>query len=172
MGQMSASVCYTSPYSPHFLEITQKIKVSCYRNMKKQRYSVITFLSVLFVINSCATKRPILSPNDHLTKIGVEAADKDIDDCIQLAKTNIGKYSTEKKIAEQTAMGAAVGAASGAAVGAIGGNVGWGAASGAAGGAAGGLIYGLFKARDPDPLLKQYIEKCLHEKGYDVIGWK
>ncbi|TVM00360.1 MAG: hypothetical protein CV087_14640 [Candidatus Brocadia sp. WS118] len=140
--------------------------------MKNARYVFIVFLSILFITSSCASKRPVLYPNDHFNKAGHDAADKDIDDCFQLAKTYVGGHGTEKKVAEQTVVGAAVGAATGAAVGAVAGDAGRGAASGAAGGAAGGLIFGLFKARDPDPLLKQYIEKCLGEKGYEVIGWK
>lgn len=143
-----------------------------YKEMNNLRYLFIASLSVFFLAGSCATKRPVLYPNEHLNKMGSEAADKDIDNCFQLAKAYVGNYGTEKKIAEQTVMGVVVGAATGAAVGAVGGNAGRGAASGAAGGAAGGLIFGLFKARDPDPLLKQYIEKCLGEKGYQIIGWK
>ncbi len=140
--------------------------------MKNGRYLLVVVLSVLFVTSSCATKKPILYPNEYFNKIGREAADKDVDDCTQHAKAYVGKYGREKKIAGQTAMGAAVGAATGAAAGAVRGNAGMGAATGAAAGAAGGLIFSLFQAKDPDPLLKQYIEKCLSEKGYEVIGWK
>ncbi|OOP55774.1 MAG: hypothetical protein AYP45_12805 [Candidatus Brocadia carolinensis] len=140
--------------------------------MKNGRYFFVIVLSVLFVTNSCATKKPVLYPNEYFNKIGREASDKDVDDCTQLAKSHVGKYGREKRIAGQTAMGAAVGAATGAAAGAVRGNAGMGAATGAAAGAAGSLIFSLFKARDPDPLLKQYIEKCLSEKGYEVIGWK
>lgn len=140
--------------------------------MNNLRHFFIVSLFVLFIASACATKRPVLYPNEHLNKMGREAADKDIEDCFQLAKAYVGNHGAEKKVAEQTAVGAAVGAATGAAVGAVGGDAGRGAASGAAGGAAGGLIFGLFKARDPDPLLKQYMEKCLGEKGYEVIGWK
>jgi len=140
--------------------------------MKKARHSCIVFLSVLFITTSCATKRPVLYPNDHFNKTGRDAADKDVEDCFQLAKTNVGKYGREKRIAEQAVMGAAIGAATGAAGGAVRGDPGRGAATGAAAGAAGGLILGLFKVREPDPLFKQYIEKCLSEKGYEVVGWK
>ncbi|KKO18087.1 MAG: hypothetical protein L3J18_00345 [Candidatus Brocadia sp.] len=140
--------------------------------MEKARYFFVVLLSALFITSACATKKPVLYPNDYFNKVGRDAADKDVNDCTRLAKEHVGKYGREKRIAEQTAMGAAVGAATGAAAGAVRGNVGMGAATGAAAGAAGGLIFSLFKARDPDPVLKQYIEKCLSEKGYEVIGWK
>lgn len=137
-----------------------------------KRHLFIVLLSVLFITTSCATKRPVLYPNEYLNKVGRETADKDIDECSQLAKAHVGKYGAGKKIAEQTAMSAAIGAATGAAVGAVTGDAGRGAAAGAAGGGASGLIFGLFKAKDPDPLVRQYMEKCLNDKGYTVIGWK
>lgn len=140
--------------------------------MKKSHCFFIVFLSVLFLAGACATKRPVLYPNEYFNKMGRETADKDIEDCLQLAKAYVGSHGPEKKVAEQTVVGAAVGAATGAAVGAVTGDLARGAASGAAGGAASGLIFGLFKAREPDPLVKQYMEKCLGEKGYEVIGWK
>ncbi|MCF6156841.1 MAG: hypothetical protein E3K36_16755 [Candidatus Brocadia sp.] len=140
--------------------------------MKMISHLFIVLLSVLFITTSCATKRPVLYPNEHLNTVGREVADKDIDECFQLAKAHAGKYRTEKKIAEQTAVSTAIGAATGAAVGAVAGDAGRGAAAGAAGGAASGLIFGLFKARDPDPLVRQYMEECLGDKGYTVIGWE
>ncbi|MBE7444761.1 MAG: hypothetical protein HS132_05755 [Planctomycetia bacterium] len=135
-------------------------------------YLHIVFLSGLFIATSCATKRPVFYPNEYLGKVGRDVADKDIDECFQRAKEYVGKHGTEKRVAEQTALGAAVGAATGAAVGAVTGDIGRGAASGAAGVGASGLIFGLFKARDPDPLFRQYIEKCLGDKGYVIIGWE
>lgn len=140
--------------------------------MKNVSYLHIVFLSGLFIATSCATKRPVFYPNEYLGKVGRDVADKDIDQCFQRAKEYVGKHGTEKRVAEQTALGAAVGAATGAAVGAVTGDIGRGAASGAAGVGASGLIFGLFKARDPDPLFRQYIEKCLGDKGYVIIGWE
>jgi hypothetical protein len=43
---------------------------------------------------------------------------------------------------------------------------------GAAGGAAGGRAHGLWHWRDPDPVEQRYVERCLAERGYDVIGWR
>jgi outer membrane lipoprotein SlyB len=60
----------------------------------------------------------------------------------------------------------------GAAAGAVVGRAGRGAAMGAAGGGSAGLLRGLFGSRDPDPVQKRFVEKCLREKGYQVIGWQ
>jgi hypothetical protein len=75
-------------------------------------------------------------------------------------------------IAKRTATAGAVGGAAGAAAGAVRGHAGRGAAAGAAGGAAGGLMSGLIKSRDLDPVSKRYVDVCLQERGYRVLGWQ
>ncbi|MHC4269551.1 MAG: hypothetical protein ACYSWS_00015 [Planctomycetota bacterium] len=52
------------------------------------------------------------------------------------------------------------------------GRAGRGAAMGAAGGATGGFMWGLFNAKEVDPVQKNFVEECLRLKGYKVIGWK
>jgi hypothetical protein len=38
---------------------------------------------------------------------------------------------------------------------------------------AGGLVRGIFRTRrDPDPAYRHFMERCLSEKGYEVIGWR
>lgn len=69
--------------------------------------------------------------------------------------------------------GAAVGAATSAVVTAVlGGNVGRAAGAGAAGGATLGAVSGAFDADEPDPVFKNYVDRCLREKGYELIGWQ
>ena len=43
---------------------------------------------------------------------------------------------------------------------------------GAAGGGTGGLIRGIFGSRDLDPVQRRFVDQCLKEKGYEVIGWQ
>jgi hypothetical protein len=45
------------------------------------------------------------------------------------------------------------------------------AAAGAAGGGASGLLSGLFRGSKPSPTHMNYVDRCLREKGYEVIGW-
>ncbi|MEJ2431425.1 MAG: hypothetical protein P8075_21290, partial [Deltaproteobacteria bacterium] len=94
------------------------------------------------------------------------------DECIRLAKEYGTSSSSSGKVAESTAMGGAIGAAGGAATGAVLGSVGRGAAAGGAGGAAVGCLQGLFRSREPDPVFRQFVDRCLREKGYEPIGWK
>ena len=38
--------------------------------------------------------------------------------------------------------------------------------------AAGGMMSGLLKSRDLDPVTKRYVDTCLHERGYQTLGWQ
>lgn len=135
-------------------------------------FHVAALLIIVFLTTSCAAKRPVLYPNDRLETVGADTAQQDIDTCIQLAKDNNVSSGSAGKVAGKTGAGAAVGAATGAVVGAITGNPGRAAAAGAAGGGTAGLLSGLFKAREPDPVFQRFVEQCLHDKGYQPIGWR
>lgn len=124
------------------------------------------------ILAGCAAQRPVLYPNDHYKQTGALAAKADVDDCMQLAKLHGNKADQTGKVATGTAVGAGVGAATGAAVGAVLGRVGTGAATGAVGGAMGGLIKGAFSANEPEPIFKNFVDRCLTERGYEPIGWK
>lgn len=138
--------------------------------MKKLVLPVLMLL-VLALIGCGATQRPVLYPNNHLKTVGNAQGERDIDDCMQMAETYV-KKNRESKVAEGAVKGGAVGAATGAAVGAVTGNFGRGLASGAAGGAAGGATWGLFKAAEPSPVYKNFVNRCLRERGYDPMGWQ
>jgi outer membrane lipoprotein SlyB len=129
-------------------------------------------LSCLLLLVACSQKRPVLYPNYHLQQVGNETAQTEIDDCISFAKEYVASSNSSGKVAKSTAQGGAVGAAGGAATGAVLGSVGRGAAAGAAGGAAVGCLQGLFRSPEPDPVFRQFVDRCLREKGYEPIGWK
>ena len=140
--------------------------------MNSNLYRLTICFAIVFCCFACAAKRPFLAPNEHLTEMGPEAAQRDVDECIRLA-TEAGPEATRgKQIAGQTAGGAVVGAAGGAVAGAITGGPGIGAAAGAAGGATAGLLRGLFGSRNLDAGQQRYAEDCLRQKGYNPIGWR
>ena len=139
----------------------------------KKRYAIVILLIVTAVLMSaCAKKRPVLYPNPTYQAVGKAAAEVDIDDCIQLAADHGHATDSGKNVAASTAKGAAVGAAVGGAVGAVTGRPGRGLAVGAAGGGAGGLTRGAMKSGDPDEIERRFVEQCLRDMGYKVIGWK
>lgn len=130
------------------------------------------FLCVLLIGISGCSQKPVLYPNAHLNDVGKAQADADIKACMAMADEYGAADSTAKKTAKSTAGGAAVGGAVGAASGAILGSAGRGAAAGAAGGAAGGLVRGMLRSGDKGPAYRNFVNKCLRDKGYEPTGWK
>jgi hypothetical protein len=121
---------------------------------------------------ACASE-PILYPNETLQANGETQADRDIEQCSELAKEFNASPSHGGEAAKATAEDAVVGGAAGAAGGAVFGNAGTGAAAGAAAGAAGGIVRSIFRwRRDPDPTYRRFVEICLQRKGYEVVGWE
>jgi len=143
----------------------------------RQLFFNVWLKTVLIAVVGCGlisgcTVKPALYPNEHLIDVGKEQADKDIRACMALAEKYEVNADQGKTLAKDTAIGAGGGAVAGAVGGAISGNVGTGIATGAASGAALGLFYGLFKTAEPSPAYKNFVNKCLKEKGYEVVGWK
>jgi len=71
--------------------------------------------------------------------------------------------------------GGARGAAVGAVGGAIGGAPGVGAAAGAAGGAVWSVLWSMFGwmgPQRPSDAHMNYVNQCLADRGYQVVGWK
>ena len=121
-------------------------------------------------LSACAVK-PVLYPNPHYNDVGKDQAQVDIKDCDSKAREYM-KSEAAKRAAKSTAEGAEMGAAAGAVTGAIFGDLGRGAASGGAAGAAIGLTRGLIHWRDPSPAHRAFVDRCLHDLGYDVVGWQ
>jgi hypothetical protein len=128
-------------------------------------------VAVVLTGTACATKKPILYPNAHLQAVGDEQAALEVSECMGLANHYVGA-NRGKTVAKETAGGAAVGGAAGAAAGAIrsGSTAGRGAGAGAAAGAVVGMTRGLSKS-NPDPVVQRFVDRCMADRGYLVIGW-
>jgi outer membrane lipoprotein SlyB len=115
---------------------------------------------------SCAS-RPQLYPNTKYKQVGKDAADKDVDDCMKEADDFV-ESGKGKAIARGAGSGAAVGGAVGAVAGAFSHNILGGALLGGAVGATAG---GAHAALSPDQIKRNYVNQCLHDRGYKVLGW-
>jgi uncharacterized protein YcfJ len=131
---------------------------------------ILSFLAIL-ILAGCGYQRPVLYPNAHLKQAGEPQAQTDIAECMKMAEAYV-KSNPEAKVAGSTAAGAGAGAAVGGAMGSVTGNLGTGAAIGAAGGAVAGAIRGASQASRPSPTYKNFVNRCLREKGYEPIGWE
>jgi hypothetical protein len=138
---------------------------------------MVRLCSVLIIMilgAGCAAPKPILYPNAHLQEVGEEVAGRDIDECREMAKDAGATESQGRsgQVAGSTAAGGAIGSASGAVGGAVVGSPGRGAMVGAAGGATAGFLRGLFRRKPPSNAYKQFVQRCLKERGYDPVGWE
>ena len=137
------------------------------------RQPMTLVLAGLLALGGCASSQsPVLYPNAKLKQVGREQASRDIEECRKFADDYV-----QSTAAKDVAKGAAVGGAAGAAIGAVGGAVsgrgaGTGAAVGAATGATAGAVHGAAKQTEPSPVYKRYVDRCLGERGYEVIGWQ
>ncbi|MBI1735697.1 MAG: cell envelope biogenesis protein OmpA [Candidatus Rokubacteria bacterium] len=130
---------------------------------------------------ACAgSQKPVLYPNAKVQEVGREQAERDVDDCRRLAGDYV-KNTAAKDIGKDAAVGGATGAATGAAGGAVhgavsgrgaGGGAATGAAVGAAAGATAGAVRGAVKNTEPSPIYKEFVNRCLAERGYQVLGWQ
>ena len=130
---------------------------------------------MLFGMVACARARPILYPNAHLQSVGQDVAKEDIAECRQITEASDAKPSEGKtgQVVGSTVTGAGIGAASGAVGGAVVGAAGRGSAIGAASGATAGLLRGLFfRPSGPSQGYKNFVDRCLKEKGYEPVGWQ
>ena len=142
-------------------------------------------LAVLLVsaplAGGCArAQKPVLYPSAKVKDVGREQAERDVDDCRRLAAEYV-EDTTAKDIGRGAAIGGATGAATGAAGGAVHGAIrgrgaGTGAATGAAvgvaAGATAGAVRGAVKTTEPSPIYKEFVNRCLAERGYQVLGWQ
>lgn len=134
---------------------------------------LILGLGALFAAGCASTPpEPVLYPNAHLKRVGTQAAQRDIAECRQLALTSGVDETKEGDVAGKAAGGAAVGGAAGGAYGLVGGNAVERGLAGAAAGAAVGSVRGMMQSSETSPVFKNFMQRCLRERGYEVIGWQ
>ncbi len=131
---------------------------------------------LVLVVAACSTPRPVLYPNLTYAEAGEEGAQADISDCVALAKDFEANPPSQpgEGVTTDVLESATIGAVTGGAVGAVLGNAGRGAGAGAAGGAAGSLVRAIFRGpreRNNETTFHLFVERCLEERGYELLGW-
>lgn len=135
----------------------------------------LALLCTAATLSCSAAPRPVVYPNEHLQVVGQRQAKQDVDDCIAKAENyveGVGAGEVARDTAVGGGVGAAVGAAAGAAGGAAFGNAGGGAAAGAAGGAVAALLRSAYRSTKLTPAQQGFVNRCLADEGYEVIGWQ
>lgn len=144
-----------------------------------KRYAALLAALLVVVITVAVTgcssspKRPVLYPNQHLNRVGGHVSQQDINACMQLARTSGVNVTKDGEVGRKAVSGAAIGGTSSAAYGVFrDGDVGNRALAGAAAGAAAGAVRGGIQSTEQSPIFKNFVNKCLSDKGYSVIGWQ
>jgi uncharacterized protein YcfJ len=135
---------------------------------------ILLLVAIGLFCSGCSAPKPVLYPNAHYRQVGEAGAEQDIAECGELAKQAGARPSQGKteQVAGGTVAGGVVGSAAGAVGGAVVGHPGRGAMIGAASGATGGFLRGLFRKSPPSEAYKQFVNRCLRERGYDPVGWE
>jgi outer membrane lipoprotein SlyB len=143
--------------------------------------ALVAVMAAAVALGGCAsTQKPVLYPNAKAREVGKEQADRDVEECRKLASEYVNS-TAGKDIGKGAAGGGAIGGTAGAAGGAVrgamsgrgaGAGAATGAAVGAATGATAGAVRGAIKQGEPSPVYKQFVNRCLRDRGYDVIGWQ
>ena len=138
------------------------------------RLSCLATAVLLLTACSSGPKRPVFYPNSHLQAVGKAQAERDVDYCMALADDHSVSRTKDGEVGRRAAEAGIIG---GAATGAWGlirdkDDIGERAAAGAAAGAVTGATRGAFKSTELSPTFKRFVNRCLGERGYDVIGWE
>ena len=120
--------------------------------------------------------RPVLYPNATLNRVGEAQGRAEAEACMARAM-QAGLTPDEKSNA--VARGAGVGAATGAVASAVGalitGRGGEGVVRAGVGGAAvggsAGAVQGAFRNDRPNATYRHFVQRCLADRGFEVIGW-
>ena len=141
----------------------------------------LSAIALATALAGCATtppaaNRPQLYPNATFNRIGESAANAEIDAC--LAKAQAAGHSPAAND-NATAQGAARGGVMGGVAGVVGGlvtgrgieeSLKLGVASAAVGGAV-GAAGGAMRPTHVNPTYRNFVQRCVSEKGLEIIGW-
>lgn len=118
---------------------------------------------------------PVLYPNATLNRVGDAAARAEVEACMARAQAaGLTPQDQNNATGQRAGQGATVGGVA-AAVGALvtGRNLDSILTSGLAGAAVGGsagAVSGAMQSR-PSGIYRQYVQRCVGDKGFEVIGW-
>jgi len=133
---------------------------------------LLAVMVILSISAGCAAKRPVLYPNELHRSTGSEKAQQEIDDCLKRADEANAQGRLADEVALKTGKSALVGGATGAVIGAISGSALRGGLIGAAAGGTVALVSSAMKGPEDSPVYRRFVEICLYEKGYQVLGWQ
>lgn len=148
-----------------------------------QLFSACAAVAALVLLSACAASgpnsasaRPVLYPNATLNRAGDARGQQEVDACMSRART-VGLTPTQNsnEVGRRAGEGAATAGVASAVGALITGRGGEGmlraGAAGAAVGGSAGAVSGAFHNDKPNATYRNFVHRCLSEKGFEVIGW-
>lgn len=123
-----------------------------------------------------ASALPVLYPNATLQRVGDAQGRAEVQACLSRARTaGLGPMQSGNEVGRRAGEGAATAGVASAVGALITGRGGEGmlraGAVGAAVGGSAGAVSGAFHNDRPNPTYRSFVQRCLGERGFDVIGW-
>ena len=143
---------------------------------------VVLGIALFALLAGCATTgpgspsaRPVLYPNAALTRVGDAQAKAEVDGCqARAGQAGLTPDQKNNQVGRRAGEGAATAGVASVVAALITGRssdiLRAGAAGAAIGGSA-GAVSGAFNNDKVNPVYRQFVQRCLQEKGFDVIGW-
>ena len=146
------------------------------------RLACTTAIASFAMLTGCAatgpnspSAKPVLYPNATLNRVGEAQGRAEVDGCmsraLQAGLTPDQKTNEVGRRAGEGAATAGVASAVGALITGRSSDVLRAGATGAAIGGSAGAVSGAFHNDKPNATYRQFVQRCLSEKGFDVIGW-
>jgi hypothetical protein len=132
----------------------------------------LAILSAALALGACATSAPVVYPKANAAPARVAA---DTEQCRRQATEAVGLNGRNTgSLARSAGQAGTVGFVA-AAVGSLvaGSKDAWQKARGAAAGGASGIATKvLLEWNEPDEVHQEYVERCMKQRGHDVLGWR
>jgi outer membrane lipoprotein SlyB len=127
------------------------------------------------VLAGCATPQPVVYQKAATGAAQQQRVTKDTQECRRRAEAAVGLNARRADAAAQNAAKTGAIAFAATAVGSLvnASKDAWQRARvGAAGGATGAAVKTVLEWNDPDDVHQEYVERCMEERGHDVLGWR
>ncbi len=123
-----------------------------------------------------ATARPVLYPNATFNRLGEAQAQAEVNACLSRASASgLSPTQSSNEVGRRAGEGAATAGVASAIGALITGRGGEGVlragAAGAAVGGSAGAVSGAFHNDRPNPVYRNFVQRCVAEKGLELIGW-
>jgi outer membrane lipoprotein SlyB len=119
--------------------------------------------------------KPVLYPNATLNRVGEAQARSEVDGCMaRAAQAGLAPGQSTNEVGRRAGEGAATAGVASVVAALITGrssDVLRAGATGAAVGGSAGAVSGAFHNDKVNPVYRQFVQRCLSEKGFEVIGW-